>query len=579
MPSGFLALAEGFLYASNVAFAKRLSSLSVTPLAWAQSAATRVKDLVLPLDRVTLGRMAICGVFGSAIALILVYKPATVKVRAPDPHPPTVRLLGKPLPMGGTDEETLEAARGIVRAYIAEPIQLDVPGGAAEKRTRADLGARVDGERLSAMVQELRDPESAMRRAHEQVRKGRELDLPIPVVADEKRALSAMMQVKDAIDKEPIDARLDLAHKRVLPDEAGRRLDVYVTLARLDQALVRGDQKVTAAVTFTPAVRTADSIKNVVIDDVLGYFETKYARDLKHEARTYNLRLAASHLDGHVIFPGETFDFNEVVGPRNEANGYRVAPVIASGELVDGIGGGTCQVAGTLHGAAYFSGLDIVERHPHTRPSFYIKMGMDATVVYPTITLRLRNPFTFPVVLHETVEDGLVHAEILGPKRTRDVSFVRKVNEVVPFQEREVQDPKVPKGERMLAQRGIPGFKITRYRILRDGSFAVRERSQDVYPPTQQIWKVGQGEADPKWVSHDDEHPEYVADEYLQISQGPDVHDPRGKSVPMGGATVETRVAGKYGTHGWTVREGFAKAQKGSRSSAGAGDDDRPGVD
>ncbi len=566
-----------------MALAKRLTGLSATSGAWATSAALRVKDLIFPLDRVTIARMAICGIFGSAIALILVHQPDTAKVRKPDPNPPVARLLGKPLPMTGSDDDTRNAARAIVRAYVSQPVLLDVPGGVAEKRTRADLGARIDNERLTAMVDDLRDPESPMRRAHAQlesrVAKGRDLDLPLPVVADEKRALSAMMQVKDAIDKEPIDARLDLEHKRVLADEVGRRLDVYETLARLDQALLKGDEKITAAVTFIPAARTADSIKNVVIDDVLGYFETKYAKDLKHEARSYNLRLAASHLDGHVIFPGETFDFNDVVGPRNEANGYRVAPVIASGELVDGIGGGTCQVAGTLHGAAYFSGLDIVERHPHTRPSFYIKMGMDATVVYPTITLKLRNPFTFPIVLHETVEDGFVHAEILGPKRTRDVTFVRKVNDVVPFQEREVQDPKVPKGERMLAQRGIPGFKITRYRILRDGSFAVRERSQDVYPPTQQIWKVGQGEADPKWISHDDEHPEYVADEYLQISQGPDIHDPRGHAPPMGGSTVETRVAGKYGTHGWTIREGFAKAQKGSHSSAGAGDDDRPGVD
>jgi vancomycin resistance protein YoaR len=404
----------------------------------------------------------------------------------------------------------------------------------------------------------------------------------MPVVTDEKRAFYSMMEVKGSLDKSPVDARLDLGHRRVLPEEAGRRMDLYATLAKVDQAMTRGDTKIVAAVDNLSAGRASDAIKNVQIDDVLGYFETKYAKDMKHEARTFNLRLAASKLDGYVIMPGETFDFNEVVGPRNEAMGYRVAPVIASGELVDGIGGGTCQVAGTLHGAAYFAGLDIVERKPHTRPSFYIKMGMDATVVYPTITLKLRNPFPYPVVLHEVVEDGMVHAEILGPKRTRDVTFVRKINEVVPFQEREVSDQNVPKGERMLAQRGIPGFKITRYRILRDGSSAVRERSQDVYPATSQIWKVGTGEPDDKFVSHDDEHPEYVADEYLQISQGPDVHDPRGHAAPPGGSTVESRVAGKYGTHGWTVREGFAKALKGSHTSARVdlgGEDDRPGTD
>ena len=36
--------------------------------------------------------------------------------------------------------------------------------------------------------------------------------------------------------------------------------------------------------------------------------------------------------------------------------------------LVDGIGGGTCQVSGTLHAAAFFAGLEVVERYPHSRP-------------------------------------------------------------------------------------------------------------------------------------------------------------------------------------------------------------------
>ena len=95
-------------------------------------------------------------------------------------------------------------------------------------------------------------------------------------------------------------------------------------------------------------------------DTVLGFFETRYNTAKKYADRTYNLRLAASRLDGMVLMPGDVFDFNEVVGPRDEAHGYKVAPVIAQGELVDGIGGGTCQVSGTLHAAAFFAGLEIV---------------------------------------------------------------------------------------------------------------------------------------------------------------------------------------------------------------------------
>ena len=482
---------------------------------------------------------------------------------------PEVTLDGKPLPiLEGDPKRTLEAARAIARDYVSGEVAIAVPsssGSAKITRTREDLGARVETSRLESLVRQLVDRRSAMRRAHAQhaaAGLARPLGLPLPVTVDGERALAALLTVKDDLDKAPVDARINLAERTVQPEEDGRRVDVYATLARLDAALVRGDREMEAVVETVPAARTAASIGEVAIDDVLGYFETRYTPDRKHADRTFNLRLAASKLDGHVIMPGEIFDFNEVVGPRSEANGYKVAPVIAQGELVDGIGGGTCQIAGTLHGAAYFAGLDIVERRPHTRPSFYIKMGMDATVVYPTITLRLRNPFSHPIVLHETVEDGIVRAEILGPKRTRDVTFVRKINEVVPFAEIEKPDPKIPKGERVLSQRGIPGFKVTRYRILRDGSFAVREHDTDTYPPTQQIWRVGTGEEDARFDATADEHPEYVADEYLTISQGPHVVDPHAKdgdAEKPGGPMVESRVAGRYGTRGWTVREGFAK--------------------
>jgi hypothetical protein len=189
-------------------------------------------------------------------------------------------------------------------------------------------------------------------------------------------------------------------------------------------------------------------------------------------------------------------------------------------------------------------------------------MGLDATVVYPTITLRLRNAFDHPIVLHETVRDGVVRAEVLGPKRTRTVTFVRKIDDVVPFAEIERQDPKLPKGARVLSQRGIPGFKIHRYRVVREGAMAVRERWNDSYPPTNQIIRVGTSEAGDADGVEDDPHPEYVADDYLVLLQGPDVKKP-GEAAPAvpsgeGGEMVELREAGKTGERGWTERAGFS---------------------
>jgi vancomycin resistance protein YoaR len=361
----------------------------------------------------------------------------------------------------------------------------------------------------------------------------------------------ALLQVKEELDRPATDAKYSLSKRALASDTPGLRVNIYATLEGLDKALRQAESEVPIVLEEVAARRTAKALGAVAVDDILGYFETKYANDWSHQARAFNLKLAASKVDGHVMLPGEIFDFNETVGPRSEAYGYKIAPVIAQGEVVDGIGGGTCQVSGTLHGAAIFSGLDVVERRPHTRPSFYIKMGMDATVVYPTITLRLRNPYPFPVVLRETVQDGLVRAEVLGPPRIRDVTFVRKIEDIVPFQEKEIPDPAIPKEER---QRGIPGFKIMRYRVVREGAFAVRERMPDFYPPTTQVWRVGTGPKDPKFEPKDDPHPEYIADQWLIISQGPSIH-----GFAKGGGTVESRIAGKYGSYGWTFREGLTK--------------------
>lgn len=432
--------------------------------------------------------------------------------------------------------------RGSLRAHLRGKITLKL-GTITRTIARESLGARIDELRLSALTRELTDPGSPLLR-----NAGRApnvpLVLPVPIALEPKAALTAVSSIKDDLDEPPQDAKIDLEHRKVIPEVFGRRIRVYETLGALDEALRTGKDVVEIA--YDPVVPAVDAeaLKNVDLTETIGFFETKYATDHKHVDRTFNLRIAASRLNGKVILPGETFDFNGVVGPRDEAHGYRLAKVIADGELVDGVGGGTCQIAGTLHGAAFFAGLEVVQRTPHTRPSSYIKMGLDAAVAYPHVTLRLRNPFTHPVVLKETVTNGVVRAEILGPKRARIVTFIRKIDEILPFAEREVKDDRLPAGVRMITQRGIPGFKIRRYRVVREGVNAVREKMLDTYPPTQQIVHVGTGEGGDGSKPSADDHPEYVVDEYLTVTQGHASAGPDGFE--------ELRVAGRTGARGWT---------------------------
>lgn len=500
------------------------------------------------LDSWKLGRgtlaIAVAVISGLAIGVLLAPKPALWGESSD--RPPEILILGQKLPL---DDRAGQRALDIVRRHVASSFHVELPDGGQRRMSFGRLGVRIDKVRLAELVRDARDPSSPLRRIWASKEKNRPLMLPLPLVIDRAVAAEAVLAMKDELDRAPVDPRLDLDRREVSPETPGRKLDLDLTLAGLERALTLGKTKAPLVFAFKKPRRTAKELGRVPVDHVLGFFETNYDRSSKSAARTYNLRLAASKIDGTVLLPGETFDFNEAVGPRDEANGYKVAPVIAEGELVDGIGGGTCQISGTLHGASFFAGLDIVERYPHTRPSAYIKMGLDATVVYPTINFRIKNPFDFPVVLHETVKNGVVRAEVLGVRQPLTVTLIRRIVEAIPFEQVERPDDRLPRGVRVLGQRGVPGFKLTRYRVLRDGDQARRERWLDTYPPTAQIVRVGTGTMSKDKVSaQDDPHPEYVADELLVLTQGPDVVAPKEGSQDR---MVEDRDPGRFGEAGW----------------------------
>lgn len=474
-----------------------------------------------------------------------------------EPEPPALSIGGERV---NTEGDAIADALDLVRRYAKNPISLELPGGETKELTPAALGVEIDRVRMAALVEQALDPQSPLGKAY-LARRAEDpeavLALPVPVRIDGERALEMLIGIKDDVDRHAEDAVVDLETKQLKKEQLGFRLDVYATLARLEAALRLGERKLAAQGEVVQPRVKADQLGNVTFDHVLGYFETRYSRAARHKARTYNLRLAASRLDGTVLLPGEEFDFNGVVGPRDEANGYRVAPVIAQGELVDGIGGGTCQISGTLHGAAFFAGLDVAERAPHTRPSSYIKLGMDAAVAYPAINFRLRNNFDFPIVLHETVKNGVVRAEILGPERDRTVTFFRRIDEVIPFEQDVRETDSLPRGEKVCTQRGVPGFHATAFRIVREGAYAVRTKRVDVYPPTTQIVYVGTGPKDADGSYKPDNHPEYRADEYLVVTQGPDIRTPGTSDPEPGGGMIESRVPGKSGKRGWQKEMGM----------------------
>jgi hypothetical protein len=147
------------------------------------------------------------------------------------------------------------------------------------------------------------------------------------------------------------------------------------------------------------------------------------------------------------------------------------------------------------------------------------------------------------------VEDGTVRAEILGPRQDQVVTLIRRVDDVIPYEQLERGDSTMPRGTRILAQRGIPGFRLHRYRTIRKGSHTKREKWRDVYPPTAQVIRVGTGDATLE-KKNGVETPEYLADELLILTQ-------RRPENGQPGELAENREAGKYGKKGWTKEAGM----------------------
>jgi vancomycin resistance protein YoaR len=481
----------------------------------------------------------VCLLIASALTgLVLASSQTPAHAAIPDVE---IRIQGAAI----TEAEAREIAHEFATSWGEGTLTLKI-GEDAIAQTRSAFGGSIDEAALAARITQARDPLSMMRRLHASAGHDTALEIPIDVRLDASATLALLLERKDHLDVRPRDARIEPRTRAVLPERDGLTLDVHGTLDVLLHAMRTGAPEAYARVLVEPARRAAAELERIELDATLGTFETRYSTLIDAAERTHNLRIAASRIDGTVLMPGETFDFNEVVGERSEANGFRPAPEIAAGELVDGIGGGTCQIAGTLHAAVYFAGLRILERSPHSRPSTYIWMGLDAVVVYPRLNLRFTNDLPFPVAIGMTVEGGVARAEIRGARQARVVSFARRIDEITPFRERIEEDPTLPLGVRVERQHGVPGFRVARYRLIRDveRNQTRRQHSEDTYPATDRVVRVGTGApAQAGFVPPPgDSHPEYTSDEYLVASQGTNIDGM--DIVRRGGRTVE---------RGWTA--------------------------
>lgn len=145
--------------------------------------------------------------------------------------------------------------------------------------------------------------------------------------------------------------------------------------------------------------------------------------------RTTNLRIASKAISGTIIQPGQTFSFNKVVGPRTAKKGYKDAHIFSGSGVVDGIGGGICQVASTMFNCALLSNVQIVERHQHSQRVAYVPLGRDAAIYGTAEDFKWKNNTKYPIKIVMTVKDGKISCSFYTCESVKPAKVSIKVSQ------------------------------------------------------------------------------------------------------------------------------------------------------
>ena len=199
----------------------------------------------------------------------------------------------------------------------------------------------------------------------------------------------------------------------VRPSNTGRYLDPEDLGNHIKEvALKRTDRTVVLNVKPMVPALTTEQANAMNIRECIGRFSTNF--NPENKPRVHNIREAARAIDGVILGPGETFSFNEIVGPRSAEAGYLEAPVMVDDDLVPGIGGGICQVSSTLYNAVLLANLSIVARSNHSMLPSYIQAGRDAAVAYDYMDFKFRNDGSSHILVKLIVADNSITAKVYG---------------------------------------------------------------------------------------------------------------------------------------------------------------------
>lgn len=247
---------------------------------------------------------------------------------------------------------------------------------------------------------------------------------------------------------------------------------------------------ITDFATHTPASITQNSLEH--IDTRVSSFSTSFTPGTGSDV---NIALAAKTINGTLLMPGDTFSYNEVLGNTTLDKGYTYATVIVNSQPTKGVGGGVCQVSTTLYNAILHTGLLPTERKPHSRPSSYVPLGLDATIDWGNIDFKFENTHEYPIYISAYTDDNKVYVDIYSHESllSKTYKFNSEVIKTYPSSTKYVNDTSLPKGTTKLVSKGTTGYqvRVSRETYINGVLDETTVLYQDTYAAVPTLYKVG----------------------------------------------------------------------------------------
>ncbi|MBE7012546.1 MAG: hypothetical protein E7416_00495 [Ruminococcaceae bacterium] len=289
--------------------------------------------------------------------------------------------------------------------------------------------------------------------------------------------------------KKPVNAEYSISNMRISYTESADGIDFDVSEAEaiLKDNLKNSKEYFIPVIVVAPEM-TLEELDKSMFGDCLGTYTTKY--NPGEVGRTKNVSLAARNINNVVLKQGDVFSYNALVGERTEARGFAGAKVYAGGEVVDGLGGGICQVSSTLYNAVLYADLEIVSRTAHSLPVAYVSLGRDATVSYGSIDFKFKNQYADPVKITAHASGGILTVSVHGKKTSdKQVEIWTEWVSSTPFSVREEEDETIAEGQTKVKQTGSNGAVVNTYKkVVEDGKVVSSKFiHKSVYSPIHKI--------------------------------------------------------------------------------------------